>query len=421
MQRIFREYVAGQSMQAIAFALNRDGVHFPAQATQRGPHRRGWAVSSIRVILRNEKYAGHWVWNKRRFLKDPDTGRRRALPRPPDEWIRQERPELRIIEATLWDAVQQRRAFVENTYGVGPGRPPRGGAHVAYSPYLLSGVLRCGGCGARMVAQTTTRQKGSDVYRYGVYRCGFAKTKGPAVCAHGIGYRQERLEGALLAKFREAMTAPMIGALTDMVNAQLEAVFRGHGARTAELRDEIERLEAQARHLVQFLATGGDSPTVRAELQTIETTLEELRAEWATIEKALMRPAPRVHPAWVRTKLERLDDLLQRDPQRAKVEILKHLDGDLVIVPRPSLTGERRAEIRGRAKPDSLLGDQEAVCLQVVARGRSQRTGNRYSTSGGRSRSEKSKWWLQRATIPFGRRNSGDLSELLRPPAELSR
>ncbi len=367
VERIFRDYATGQSMQTIAFALNREGVHFPAQATQRGPHRRGWAVSSVRVILRNEKYAGIWVWNKRRFIKDPDTGRRRALPRPAEEWIRQEHPELRIIDPSLWEAVQQRLAFVEKTYGVGPGRPPRGGAHVAYSPYLLSGVLRCGCCGARMVAQTTTRKKGTEVYRYGVYRCGFAKTKGPAVCSHGIGYRQERLEGALLAKFREAMTAPMIDALATMVNAQLEAVFQGHDVRTAELKGEIERLEAQASHLVRFLATGGDSPTVRAELRVIETTLEGHRAEWVAIEKAAALPPPRVHPAWVTSKLERLDDLLRRDPLRAKVEILKHLDGDLVIVPRPSLTRERRAEISGRAKGDSLLNDQEAVCLQVVA------------------------------------------------------
>ena len=70
---------------------------------------------------------------------------------------------------------------------------------------------------------------------------------------------------------------------------------------------------------------------------------------------------------WPATKLERLDTLLRQDPQRAKLEILKHLDGDLVVVPRPSTTGERRAEISGRAKSDNLLRDQEAVCLQVVA------------------------------------------------------
>jgi hypothetical protein len=73
------------------------------------------------------------------------------------------------------------------------------------------------------------------------------------------------------------------------------------------------------------------------------------------------------------TKLEHLDALLRRDPRRAKVEILKHLDGDLVIVPKPSSPGERRAEISGRAKGDSLLRDQEAVCLQVVAGARNHR------------------------------------------------
>jgi hypothetical protein len=95
--------------------------------------------------------------------------------------------------------------------------------------------------------------------------------------------------------------------------------------------------------------------------------LEGLRAEWATIEKASVLPPPRVHPAWVRAKLERLDEWLRRDPQRAKVEVLKHLDGDLVIVPKPSTTGEQRTEISGRARSDSLLRNQETVCLQVVA------------------------------------------------------
>ena len=230
-------------------------------------------------------------------------------------------PEERQDGPHLWQAVQQRLAFVERIYGVGPGRPPRRGP----GGLLPLSALRCvavwllrGG----MVAQTTTGKKGTDIYRYGVYRCRFARTKGPTVCPHGRGHRQERLEGALLAKFRVAMTAPMIEALARMVNAQLEAAFQGHHARTAELVGELKRLEG-------------------------ETTLAGVRAEWAAIEKASALPPPRVHPAWVITKLERLEALLRRNPQCAKVEILKHLDGDLVIVPRPSSAGERRAEISG--------------------------------------------------------------------------
>jgi recombinase len=58
LQRIFRDYAAGQSMQAVAFVLNREGVHVHAQDTARWPRRCGCAVSSVRVILRNENYAG---------------------------------------------------------------------------------------------------------------------------------------------------------------------------------------------------------------------------------------------------------------------------------------------------------------------------------------------------------------------------
>jgi len=40
------------------------------------------------------------------------------------------------------------------------------------------------------------------------------------------------------------------------------------------------------------------------------------------------------------------------------------------LVPLPSITGERRAEISGHARSASLLRDQEPVCLPVVARAR---------------------------------------------------
>src|SRR5260370_7651787 len=67
------------------------------------------------------------------------------------------------------------------------------------------------------------------------------------------------------------------------------------------------------------------------------------------------------------TKPERLDDFAVAGSSAAEVEILKHLDGDLVIEPRPSTAGEQRAEISGRAKADSLLRDPEAGCLHAVA------------------------------------------------------
>jgi len=163
VRRIFREYADGRSLKTIAHQLNVAGAPFPAKDTKRGPARRGWAVSTIYTILLNEKYVGQWIWNKTRFLKDPDSGRRRPIARPPDEWIRQGRPELRIVEDALWREVQSRFDQIRKAFG-GLRRPPRGGARPIYSRYLLTGLLRCAGCGARMRAQTAVKRTRTRVY-----------------------------------------------------------------------------------------------------------------------------------------------------------------------------------------------------------------------------------------------------------------
>jgi site-specific DNA recombinase len=50
------------------------------------------------------------VWNRRRFIKDPNTGKRVSRPNPEAKWIRTEVPELRIVDDELWQRVKQRQA-----------------------------------------------------------------------------------------------------------------------------------------------------------------------------------------------------------------------------------------------------------------------------------------------------------------------
>jgi site-specific DNA recombinase len=371
VRRIFGAYAVGRSMKAIAHQRNAERIPFPAKDTKRGPVRRGWAVSTIQVMLRNDKYAGLWVWNKTRFLKDPETGRRRPVERPRHEWVIQERPELRIIDPPLWAAVQARLAQMEQSYGViGGGRPPRGDAHVAYSKYLLSGLLRCAACGARMIAQTATRRRRGKVYSYGWYRCGFAANKGPTVCGHRVWYRQDRLEAALVGRFREAITPARVEALAAAINARVLAAYQQRDSRADQVTAQILRVEGEAGRLVRALREGLDFPTVRTELQAAEETLEALRIELAEIDATVETPAPCVHPSWIWARLEELDCLLREDAPRARLEIQRHLDGDLAIRALPSEAGasQHPFEIVGHVKGDSLLAvGQEAVRLRVVA------------------------------------------------------
>jgi len=97
IHRIFKDHADGLSPHAIALSLNQEGVT--------GPTGKAWGPSTINGnrqrgtgILNNEMYIGRLVWNRLRYVKDPDTGKRISRPNPEDEWIIQDVPELRIIE-----------------------------------------------------------------------------------------------------------------------------------------------------------------------------------------------------------------------------------------------------------------------------------------------------------------------------------
>ena len=128
-------------------ALNREGVP--------GPRGGIWGAGTIRGqagrdtgVLRNRLYAGELAWNRRRWVKDPATGRRLARANDPAAVLVRQARELRIVGPDLWRAVRDRlagqRARVERDQASGEVRrrfwEQRRPAH------LLSGKVVCGGC-----------------------------------------------------------------------------------------------------------------------------------------------------------------------------------------------------------------------------------------------------------------------------------
>ena len=150
VRRIFREFSAGHSPRDIAKRLNAEGIP--------GPDGRPWSDTTIRGhatrgtgVLHNELYAGRLVWNRQRYVKDPQTGKRLARPNPSEEWIRQDVPELRIVPDELWDAVQVRLQTIRESPGVQKIRAA--GFWTRRRPkHLITGRAFCADCGAAMAA-----------------------------------------------------------------------------------------------------------------------------------------------------------------------------------------------------------------------------------------------------------------------------
>ena len=118
VKKIYREFVDGKSLNAIVKSLNQDKV------PTRKRLRQGWCVSTISRMLRNEKYKGTYVWNRRKSVKDPMTGQTKQIPRPKSEWVIVDKPELKIVEPELWEKAQKRLEELKTIY---PGAKGFGG------------------------------------------------------------------------------------------------------------------------------------------------------------------------------------------------------------------------------------------------------------------------------------------------------
>jgi site-specific DNA recombinase len=149
VRRIFREFAAGKSPRAIATELNRDRIL--------GPFGRSWGDTTIRGhacrgngVVNNELYAGVLVWNRQRFIKDPNTGKRVSRPNLEAKWIGTEVPELRIVDDELWQRVKLRQAELAKQFGSTVERVRKARAErlnrLRRPAFLLSGLLTCGCC-----------------------------------------------------------------------------------------------------------------------------------------------------------------------------------------------------------------------------------------------------------------------------------
>ena len=150
VRRVFRDFSAGISPRAIARRLNAEGVPGPSgklwtDSTIRGHAKRGTG------FINNELYIGRLVWNRLRYLKNPDTGKRVSRLNPPEELIVTEVPELRIVDDALWQAVKARQGELTEKYANVIEAVRNANANrlngVRRPRHLLSGLLECGVCG----------------------------------------------------------------------------------------------------------------------------------------------------------------------------------------------------------------------------------------------------------------------------------
>ena len=290
VRRIFREYVDGRTPRDIAYDLNADQIS--------PPRGRAWNASTINGnsqrgtgLLNNELYAGKLTWNKVRMVKDPDTGRRISRPNPESEWQSADVRELAIVTRELFDAAQKRKKARSVTHPNQQRRPR----------HMLSGLLKCGTCGAGMSSN------GKDPSGRIRIRCSAATESG--TCRDPKTFYLDTVEAAVLNGLTAEMRHPdVIAEYVRTYHEERKRLAVDADKKRTRLERRLGELNREIDRLVDAIAKGHGDPAV---LGPRSTTLHEERQK-VSADLASAPPAIEVvalHPAMLARYEEQLTRL----------------------------------------------------------------------------------------------------------------
>ncbi len=351
VQRIYRDFIAGKAITKIAKEMNEERV--PTKARLKG----GWNVSTISRILKDDKYIGRFVWNRTTTLKDPMSGKMKQVARPKEEWVVQERAEMRILPNDQWEAAQRRWVEIDGVFPSGKGKRGFEGKRRSYvdshPTHLLSGSLKCGACGG---AIALVSGKGS-----GYYGCLNASRRS---CENKVLIARKRLEDKLVAALSDKVLKPeVLHAVYERTAKKIKEHF-AHVPEELRLKKvELNRAETRVHNFIEFIASGRATPGPAPALSQAEEKVKTLSADVVSMESAKVHaftPSPR---AWIADRLTRLHDLLGMRTEQSALA-LRRLTGPVPLTPTRPEVGKPYFVVGCTFDSLSLLADGGSNLLQ---------------------------------------------------------
>lgn len=316
----------GLSSRQVLVRLNELGI--------RPHHAKRWGRSSVLRILHNEMYTGVWHYNKQqacepknpkhgsKYRRQLKTGRRN---RPREEWLPVELgASLTLVTRDRWQRVQER---LQRNRSFNPG-------HEKHF-YLLKGLVRCGGCGARYV--------GDPCRRRFFYRCLNRCRQLPSI-------REDILSEAVLSATERVIRNPsVVMEQIEKLGRQDPAAEKARQTELAETEAELKRIGSEETRLLEAyrseIITAAQLGSELEKLKIRRATTEGRRAELAA------EPPPLSVPTIRKTVEEYCADAAQRfrslPPEQLR-EFLRTVIRDIVFT-----NGEIRIQGHLPAPPSS--------------------------------------------------------------------
>ena len=322
VRRVFSMFTDGFGLHKIAHILNDEHVPYPRKGD--GNDGGGWSHTTVRGIVRNERYIGRFVWNKTLWQKLPGSRKRRHLPRPESEWKVTQRPELAIVAPELWAKARVRIKHVEECYGKrekGRFVKPVNRA-AAGSRYLFSGLLRCGTCRGNMTVVAGDKG-GVDGRRYG---CSKHFNMGSAVCANNLTIRTAILDATISGEVRDRLATPAkLEEAGAIFREDLAVALKDIPDREADTRKTLARVEVEIANFVRAVAGGVSAKSIVDALAAAEAKRSQLTAELERLQAAPKPGDIAIHPTAVRDLIANVAAALSHDGAVGREALRRYL------------------------------------------------------------------------------------------------
>jgi site-specific DNA recombinase len=257
VRRIFSDAGRGVGAATIARALNREGI------TTRKGHK--WTNDVVLYLLRNRAYLGELRWGK----ADDGSG------------------EPAVVLPDAHEALVDPETFERIGELIGERTIERTSPRRLGSDYLLSGLLRCGHCGAAFIGHSA--KSGQALY----YVCTTKPKTGADQCP-SVLLNKGALEAAVVQHLSEhVLQVANLRSLLDEINGGLEGTTDTLATERDAKRAQLGTQRQQLNRLIDAIALGTIDPSAIADrINELKRSTDLLQAELANLEARVAEAAP---------------------------------------------------------------------------------------------------------------------------------
>lgn len=318
VKKIFDYADQGLGLKAITRRLNEAGY--------RSKQGKPFSTNGIKTILNNPIYIG-----KIRYKQVENWSEKRRKGKN-NNFIQTEGIHEPIIARDLWDRVHS--AIQKRSY-----KPSR-----SYTPYILSGILKCPACGHGMVP---ARSKGGNGEQYRYYVCGQFHNKGVSVCRSNM-IKAEYAEQQVMDELNRIVAEPYIlRKLVDQINQQRANSELPLLDEKKVVEQQITKTQRKLKGLKENLMNDPEMADIfkpdllatQSELQSLQSRLDEIATQEAQYDN---KPVDYDSLHTLLAKVQEALNHADKDEQKALLRLLIqsiHISKD-----KPSRRESRRIE-----------------------------------------------------------------------------